>query len=471
MTSPVRHNRTVTTNGAATNKTSLDANVDFFSVAGSSRGKNISHVFSKAVNSNFDLAVRTLFWLRDIRGGAGERKQFRDLVQTLDFSDIHKHAFYQKVVELGRWDDLFVFLEMPEHRVEVLQLVIEALESGKHGLLAKWTPRKGDVFNAIRKAMGVDPKTLRKLLVSQSNTVEQLMCAGKFDEIEYSKLPSVASARYQKAFWKRDKDRYESYVNALTKGDPSVKINAGAVYPYDIVKSVKRGIAGAADAQWKALPNYLEGSDANILVVADVSGSMECPAGGSGSKSEVTCLDVCISLAIYAGERLTGPFKDCFITFSNNPVLEVMRGKTLSERYNQLSRASWDMSTNIEKVFDTILASAVKHNVPQAELPTHIVVISDMQFNCVSNARKTVFEQARGKFAAKGYALPNVVFWNVNAKAGQSPVTIHDTGSALVSGFSPSIFKSIVTCKDVTPIDMMLETVTDERYAVPYLTE
>jgi len=343
-------------------------------------------------------------------------------------------------------------------------------------LCAKWMPRPNGgnreskrQATALRKYLGLTPKEYRKLLVSLSNTVEQLMCSKNWEAIEYSKLPSKAMSDYMKAFSKNDLNRFQAYLTSLEKGE--TKINAGAIYPYDVTKNMKLGSARGADAQWKALPNYMTENNEMLLPVVDVSGSMNTPAGGN---KNVSCMDVSISLGLYISERNEGPFKDAFITFSNNPNLQYLKG-SLSERYNQLARSEWGMSTDLEAVFRLILTKAKESNVAQSEMPTMILILSDMEFNSATSGggwgrsgnswNPTAQEMIEGMYANAGYKMPKVVYWNLSARNDNFPVKFDKQGTALVSGFSPSLLTSLLAGKDISPLSMMFTVINSERYA------
>jgi hypothetical protein len=450
-------NKTTTTNGAKAFKSTLSKTVDLFASIGAMRGKNILPSFALAYGESKDVAVRTALWARDVRGGAGERKLYRDILQYLAKSDYQvAQQLLDKTVELGRWDDLLVLIGTPVQK-EVINKIRVALESGD-GLCAKWMPRKGETAAVLRKELGYTAKFYRKRLVELTNVVETAMCAKDWSSIEYSHVPSVASARYQKAFARNDNARYAEFISKVEKGE--VKMNAGAVYPYDVIRSLRSGVKDAANAQWKALPDFIGNNESNFLCVVDVSGSMGCPAGGSGS---VTCMDVAVSLGLYCSERSKGIFKDTFVTFSERPQLQQVSG-TLEQRYNQMFRSDWGMSTNLESVFDLVLTAAKKGKVPQEEMPSHLLIMSDMQFNCVRDGtNKTLFKAAKKAFKEAGYQLPKVVFWNINHH-GNHPVKHDENNTALVSGFSPAIMQSLLSDTAVTPEDLMLETLMVERY-------
>ena len=451
---------TFTENGMVTNSSTLNECVNLFFTIGAMRGQDKQRLlsqFSKAFNENPLTAMRILFWVRDVRGGAGERQIFRDIIQFLAETDSEVLAKNIKFIpEFGRWDDLTVLFNTKVNN-DAMATIIQGLES-RNGLCAKWMPRKGVIFNSIRKAMGLTPKQLRKMLVELSNTVEQKMCANEWTNIEYSKVPSLAMGRYSKAFPKHDSVGFTNYMTSLQKGE--TKVNASAVYPYDVVKTLNLGNRGLAIEQWKALPNFMEGCTERILPVVDVSGSMACSVGGN---SNVTCMDVAVSLGLYISERNEGVFKDSFITFSERPKLQKLSGD-LYQRYTQLSSSDWGMSTNLEKVFKLILGQAVKHNVSENEMPTKILILSDMEFNQATKQSETAIQMIRSEYEQHGYTLPGIVFWNIQSRNKNFPVRFDEKGTALVSGLSPSIMKSILVGNIDSPESIMNITIDSDRY-------
>lgn len=453
-----------TQNGSHTHGSTLNACLDLFFVAGASRGKNIESQFAQAFCENPKTAMQILFWLRDVRGGAGERQQFRNLVAKVTTRE-NAYAVMQKTVELGRWDDLHVFLGT-EFEDLAVSVTADALVQ-ENSLAAKWTPRKGTMFNLLRKKMELTPKDLRHMLVRLSNTVEQKMSAGNWSEIDFSKLPSVASSRYMTAFHRNDAARYEAYKNALVKGE--TKINAGAVYPYDITKAIKHTgsstLLAVAEQQWKALPNYMEGSDRRVLPVIDVSSSMHTCVGGNANLS---CMDVAVSLGLYLSERNASVFKDQFITFHERPQMLKAEG-SLRNRLDIVYPAPWGGSTNLDAVFDLILNAGVKHKLPQSDMPTDVIICSDMEFNSChrGGTNKTAFDRIKQKYKNAGYEMPVLTFWRIDVKVDKNnPVQMHETGTKLVSGFSPSLLKTILTGNSTTPYETMLEVVDVPRYTI-----
>ncbi len=452
-----------TQNGAVTHHSSLNKNVDLFFLAGASRGKDITPVFVSAMAEDAEVALRVLQWARDARGGAGERETFRKLfAYVLKNRPELASRILPKVPEIGRWDDLFVAFGTVLER-EALRMIAFALNDVKDGLCAKWMTRQGAEANKIRSYMRLTPKAYRKLLVGLSNTVEQKMCAQDWTGIVYPHVPSVAAGRYQKAFSRHDPDGYAKYKEKLVSGE--AKINASVAFPYDVIRSLRNGDNVVANAQWEALPNYLEGSNENILPVVDVSGSMCVQVSGS-----VTALDVSISLGLYLSERLGGIFKDQFVTFSGQPKMLHLKGN-LQQRYDAMARSDWGMNTDIQAVFKMILQAGVKHKVSQSEMPTKVLILSDMEFDsCItsgpfgSGVSVGAMEMIEKEYEDAGYKVPQIVFWNLNGRSGNSPVTYNKVGAALVSGFSPSIVKSVLGGEEMTPLSILLKTVMVERY-------
>jgi hypothetical protein len=463
----MNENTTRTENGMPTLESSMDSCVDLFFKLGGSRGKfkMLEPLLASAAAYDLDLAVRILLWGRDVRHGAGERQIFKDGIRFLfdkNFIDeAEGNRICSCVPELGRWDDVLAFFHTPSEQFALFMINKAFGDEKTKGLVAKWMPReKNDPQSArlIRDYMHLSPKAYRKLLVRNTEVVETKMCANEWMDINYEHVPSVASARYQKAFGRHDQIGYGKYIASLEKGE--AKINAGAVYPYDITKSVERGNTKVADEQWKALPDFLEGDNSNTLVVADVSGSMDDPVGGN---KNITALHVCISLAIYLSERNHGIFKDQFVTFSNRPSIQTLKG-TLTQRVNQLRRAHWEMNTDLQAVFELILLSAQRNRIGQEDMPSRIIILSDMQFDqCMRNSDNRAMQMINEMYKDAGYTRPDVIFWNLRSSNGV-PVKFNESGTALISGFSPSIMKSVLKRGELNPIMIMERTVKVDRY-------
>tara|TARA_R110002126_G_scaffold21961_2_gene78921 strand:- start:62 stop:1495 length:1434 start_codon:yes stop_codon:yes gene_type:complete len=464
-------NRVEISEGIAALASSLNECVNLFFQVGAMRGKDknaLLQMFSKAYSENPLVATKVLFWARDARGGAGERQIFRDILEYLvvNSTDVVRKNL-SLIPEFGRWDDILLLVGT-EVEGDVFDLIKTELDN-ENGLCSKWMPRKGKVANAIRRSFKVSPKVYRKTLVELTSVIETAMCAKDYSGVDYSKLPSLASSRYQKAFLRNDEVGYGEYKTALESGE--AKVNAGAVYPYDIIKSMNFGGDKVVNnAQWESLPNFMEGSEERVLPVVDVSGSMSCSAGGNDN---LTCMDVAISLGMYISERNEGNFKDAFVTFSSNPQLQYLKG-TLEQRLNQLRRAEWGMNTDINAVFELILNQAKMYNIPQDKMPTKILILSDMQFNSATNSRwgnqsdwnPSAQDMIESKYEDAGYNKPDVVYWNLNASMGNFPVEFDKMGTAMVSGFSPSILKSLLSGKSMTPESILMETVGSERYSL-----
>lgn len=456
-----------TNNGMKTFESSLSNNVDLFFKIGSTRNGDLSQMFAKALGEDDDLAIRNLLWSRDIRGGAGERATPQKLITWLLNNNrlAEAEAVMRLIPELGRWDDMFVYVDTPLES-KAFDMIQNALRD-QNGLCAKWMPREATsnkdnhkIAVKLRKHLGLTPKQYRKSLVALTNVVETKMCAKQWDLIDFSKLPSVASARYQTAFHKNASEAYTKYKEALVKGE--AKVNASALFPHDVIRSLKADSHGVNDtvvqAQWDALPDFTEGR--RILAMVDTSGSMETTASGS-----ISCLDVAVSLGLYLANKNQGAFHNIFLQFSSRAEIVRLTGESLRGHVRQFTPIV--ENTDVIKGFERILDVAVKGNVPVDEMPEYLMILSDMEFDYCAKYDDSVMEAIKRRFYAAGYELPKIVFWNLSVQhtEGNVPVKFNETGVCLVSGFSPAILRSILSGKSITAESVMLEAIGKERYS------
>ncbi len=453
-----------TANGAISNKTTLDPLLDFFSNAGAMRGKEKEAIklFDKAYASEPLNAIKTLFYLRDIRGGQGERSVFRAILETLDEDTVTSIAKY--IPEYGRWDEIpFNEATLRALKAQFEEDEAEMKKDKAVSLLAKWLPSVNTSSKETRakasvvvKAWGLKPSQYRKRLSAlrkHISLLEQKMSAREWAAIQYDKLPSQAHRKHVKAFKRHDEEGYETYLGKVEKGE--AKINSGTLFTYEIYDLVQNDWNGdktrTADALWNALPDYTSGK--NALVLADVSGSM------TGRPMSVST-----SLAVYFAERNEGPFKGKYMTFTDIPELISVSGKNISEKLNYVQHHGVGYNTNLQAAFDAILSAAVSANASQEELPQTLYIVSDMQFDAqMSNTSETNFDTAQRKFKEAGYELPHVVFWNVNSFGKDAPATKYDNRVTLISGLNQSTFQYAVNGK--TPIESMLDILNSDRYA------
>ena len=485
-----------TENGAVGYVTSKSALVDLNFATGSMRNMSEDEIvdrFWNAWNEDQVLALRWLFFARDIRnGGMGERRTFRTILGDLIYNDVipsdKYFSLYKLIEKYGRLDDFINLIdivtgEQKEALVEVLSMGLAAdtvamLQKKPVTLLAKWMPsintssketkaRAAKLAQAFRITHREYRMMLSKLR-AYIDVTEVRASANDWDKIDYSKVPSYANIRFANAFLKHDQERREKYLESLKKGE--TKINAGTLFPYDIVHkyggrypwSRISSVDDTLEQLWKALPDY---ELRNTLVVADGSGSMRTQVGGG---SEVTALEVANSIAIYASEHNEGAFADKYITFSGHPeFVEFRRQDTLHKKLNKAYEYDECANTNIEAVFKLILHTAVHNNVPANEMPERILIISDMEFDDATHGGgwwgngswkapdKALFEEIAEAYADRGYKLPKLVFWNVCSRTNTIPVQENELGVALVSGFSPAIFDMVMS-DEVDPYKILV---------------
>jgi hypothetical protein len=468
----MRTNDMVTENGMPTHSTSGSYLVDLFFYMGGCRQQpeyDLIRKFSASLNEERLLTMKALFYNRDVRGGQGERKSFRTLINWLAKADpnlIYKNIWL--IPEYGRWDDLFALMDTPLEDIVLDMLALE-LEN-KNRLCAKWMPRENksheDWAKKLMKHMHLTPRNYRKLLSSATDVIETSMCKNEWWDIEYAHIPSVASNKYRKAFLRHDYETYSKFIEKAIKGE--VKVHADAIYPADIVKKIPWGWSywgnsnipdslskaeqDAIQAQWISLPDYMP-KGKKILPVCDLSGSMEGEP-----------MDVSVSLGIYLSERNIGPFQGMFITFSEHPTFQYIQGANLYEKVRFIRKNNFAENTNLEAVFKMVLSKAVESNLHQDDLPDTILIISDMQFDqCTGRMSDNAYQMIVRMYREAGYNVPNIVFWNVSSKGGV-PVKCNTNGTALVSGYSPSIMKSVL-CGEMNPLAIVNKTLNSERYS------
>lgn len=466
---------TKTENGADAKNTTDSALLDMFATIGSMRSRSENEIIQKfelAFQEDPLGAMRCLFYARDIRGGLGERRVFRVLLPHISVRHTEElRNNIRFIPEYGRIDDFYSLIGTPleEKMWEIVRYALSAdkasMEEGcPCTLLAKWlkkadasspNTRKLGIYTAKKLGMSVyDYKRLCVKLRKYIDVVEQRMSAREWDMINYPAVPSRAMMNYRKAFARHDQERFNEYLNKVQTGEQ--KINSATLYPYDIVEKIlyHNEDSKVLEAQWNNLPNYVDG-DVNAVVMADVSGSM------SGRPMATS-----IGLAMYFAERNKGAYHNLFMTFSGNPKFVEVKGKTITQKINFISKAEWGGNTDLEKALLKILDVAIENHCSQVEMPKSLIIISDMEIDrCThQNHRENFYDYVSRVYEEHGYKIPNVVFWNVDSRHDVFLADKNRKGVQLVSGQSASTFKNLIGCVDKTPVEMMYEVLNSERY-------
>lgn len=444
-------NGTETTNGDVAYKSTLNATLDLFSRGATSDDK--LSLVANALVEDVKLGTKCALYLRDVRNGQGNRDIYTTLIAGLlakNEKEILKLVI-DNTPEVGSWKDLIKLID-PEHSAGkryLNNLIIKKIKSHykTDALLAKWLPRQGKVAKFIISQLKLSHGDYRRHIAALSTTVEQKMCAKKWHEITYEHVPSLANRNYSNAFKRNDSSRYEDYLERVKSGETTV--NSGTLYPHEIVAGTMHG----KDALWKGLPNLVP-ENVNILPVMDLSDSMTWSYG-----NKYQPLDISLGLGLYFAENNHGALKNIVMGFADNPKVWEITGTTLDAKLNSIKRGQVGYSTNIEKVYEKALQTSIE----SGEDIDSLLIVSDMQFNQSSckNSNVSTFKAAKAKFDEAGKKFPTIIFWNVNATYGNSPVTQHETGAILVDGYSPNILKSLFTGElaEYTPLKAMLEVI------------
>lgn len=483
-----------TENGAKVYSTSMDKVVDLFSRIGNRHNVDmdrLSILFKEAYEEDKELTLKMLFYARDCRGGLGVRNNFRKLYESLSDIDIDTAIFnLHHIEEFGRYDDLIDIAYHTKHK-EIKKLILnkiskEFLEqsmSGKYTLLWKWLPsintssmetrNKAKMIIKHLKPEYADVKNRnekeyiefinyyrRELKKGRDylNIVEKKLTEQKYEEINYSHVPSLAMLKYNHNFLTKDSKRFKDYIDSVKSG--KTKVNASVTTPYDVVHNYianNRKHNETLEQIWNNIPDYFDGKEHNIMCVVDVSGSMYG-----------TPLDVAISLGLYCAEHNKGQWHNKMLTFSSRPnFIKISDNMSLRDKISKTLSADWGMNTNIKAVFDLILSTAIANDVPNEELPKQIVIISDMQFDCATGEnKKTLFKYIKKDFMKYGYDLPKLVFWNVRDANNIYPMKKDEHGICYVSGYSPVLFKAIIDGEFIEPIDIVRKAVNIPRYEI-----
>lgn len=433
-----------------------------------------------ASNENLIDAIVLAFNIRDCRGGKGERDNGRILFKWLmENHPIQFRKILHLIPEYGRWDDLLFLLRFPSsERENILDFISSQLKMDKSLMLdckpisicAKWCPTEGDsddrkyhLVNMICKYMNISPRQYRTEyttpLRAYLNVVESLMCSGKWDNIDLSKVPSCAIKKLKKAFEKHIPEIFNEWKAGLSEGKTTVK--AKQLFPYEIVKEIRQNygkIDDVLESQWKVLEEELrkKGILQNSVVVVDMSGSMHSP--------NFLPIDNAVSLGLIVSSVVTGEFHNHVISFADNPKFLKLEDGTITDRYRQIQSLEVGYSTDIQKVFDLILNRGKEAGLTDDDMPEKIFIVSDMQFNDCSITGQTNFEEIDRKYNESNFKRPQIVFWNVNGQITDFPVSVDDNGTCLISGFSPSILNSILNSSDFSSVGILRTELDSERY-------
>jgi len=460
----IKKNNTITNiKGSEYYITTYDSNLDIFTrLSRYNSDEEIIRLFNNALNENEEIALANLLYVLDIRNGKGERRIFKTIFKYLciNYTSLALRVL-PFISKLGRYDYILEGINTPVEN-EVISLIKKQLEidmeSANPSLLAKWLPShrthntNSKIAKKIVKGLNITEKEYRQILSqlrNKLNIVEKNLTEKLYENIDFSKVPTKAMLKYTNAYTNRMPNEYSEYKNSVKKGE--TKINTEGLFAYEIVKKLLCGTKEddeLCDLMWNNQKDVLKGCQTNVLVMADTSGSMTCYNGIPYATS--------IGLAIYTAERNTGIFKNHFITFSDKPYLCEIKGKTIKDKISNIP--SIIANTDIDKCFELLLETAKENKLKQEELPSHLLIISDMEFDRgVYSKKGTNFRGWKKSFTKAGYKLPIIIFWNVAGNTKGVPTTKFDNDVVMISGFSTNVLENLLTLENYTPTNVMLE--------------
>lgn len=497
-------NQTQTENGANVHKTSLSGLVDYFAMGGAKRTEldDVKYLVALAAQQDPEIALKITYYLGDVHEGMGERAVFATALNFIakNYPNIVNSFAIRNLAEYARWDMIYALFNTPKQK-EAVQTIVDTLIADYRGktpsLCAKWmlsekTKKQHPITNlqniTAKDAVNIVAHALNKEMKAQSliksdatphktyriilthlrkkiNIVETKITKGNIGDINYSQVPSCAMRKYYGTFKRRDLERFDQFLAKVDKGEQ--KINVKDITPGQIVSDYlnREKDEKWATVAWRNLPNFLSGESAskNVLVMADVSGSMTM-----GSNA-VKPIHHSIGLGMYFAEHNTGAFKNTIMTFSSRPeIVQLPRFAPLGALIREIARVNWGMNTNFEAALDTILKVCIKNNATPEEVPASLLVITDMEFDASigwQGRNKNFYNAMKDKYEEKGYSIPNIIFWNVESRGIKSAVLKDQPNVQLVSGNSAKAFNSVIAQIGMTPEKAMMNIVTSKRYA------
>lgn len=460
----------------------------FFKAIRNISDEKLYEYFQKSITEDIIDTFVIAFNVRDVRGGKGERSIGNAMMTFLAI--FHSEKFLKVlhlIPEYGRWEDLLCFFprvnpginsEVSEHAVsivcnQILQDLSDMNEGKPISLAAKWMPTENDsmdrkfhLVNIICKKLGITPKQYRTEYIGPLrkylNIVERLMCEKRWEDIDFSKVPSCAMKKLKKAFEKNAPEFFNGWKMRLSSGE--VKINAKVLFPHEIIREIrKKGVTEEDQvliSQWEVMEEEIRklGILENALVVVDNSGSM--------TDNNYLPADIAYAMGILISSVVKGDFRNNIISFNDDPVFFEIPDGNIYKKYSEICQSPVGYSTNLEKTFDLILRKAKMHKLKEEDMPKKIFIVSDMQFNSIGGGYldTTNFEAIEEKYSKSGYTRPQIYFWNVNGNINDFPVSTDDNGTCMISGASPSVLKTVLRCSEISPIPILRETLDDDRY-------
>uniref|UniRef100_A0A0E0M2Z3 Uncharacterized protein n=1 Tax=Oryza punctata TaxID=4537 RepID=A0A0E0M2Z3_ORYPU len=422
----------------------------------------------------------------------GRRPRLRFKRRCIDHAEAAK-ARLQKEAQLAQTvlsrygsDDSFSFLydRVADTFAELLKSDVEHMRAGENakiGLAAKWCPSLRSSYDratllceAIARrifpressqeylnlsdehyAYRVRDRLRREVLVPLRKVLELpevYMTAGKWEQMPYARVASVAMRQYKGAFEKHDKSGVAGFLDEVRTGH--ARVHVGAAMPHELVSAALNGEHDeAAELQWRRMVSALA-------------------AGGRLSNCIAVCglshLAAAVALGLLISELSQDPWKGRVITFDAAQQLHKVCGATLVEKLRSLAApvraAPKSRSLNLQAVFDRILSVAIAGGLAKDMMVRRVFVLSDMELDAGAWRSQDELSTIRSKFVAEGFSAPEVVFWNVGAPAS-APVVATEVNAAVVSGYSKNLVRLFLERDgQLTPAAVMADAITGPEY-------
>jgi hypothetical protein len=299
---------------------------------------------------------------------------------------------------------------------------------------------------------------------------QQQLGRGQWDEINFAGIPGKAmllhtsrkGADKQTVFERHNQiERLKEWVLA----QPAIKFTG---YPYELTRAAGRRMKPSLvqklvyNRQFLTVLEPLRGHKlGNVLCALDTSGSMTAQV-----MPNVSAYDICISMGLVFSSLNVGKFKDAVVAFDQVSTLVRLAGD-FTDRLHQIESmtTAWG-STNFQSVIDLLVRTRREApEIPVAEYPETLLVVSDMQFNPAGGNTRTNYEEAMRKLRAVGLPEVRIIWWFVNGQGTDFPSQLNDKGVYMIGGFDPANLRALMglnsTRKDFVPSERTAETPLD----------
>lgn len=245
--------------------------------------------------------------------------------------------------------------------------------------------------------------------------------------------------------------RLHAYPSELSAAEEQLMDAQWSSILDSVQKSLQRAAEARAAGNAPVKGKYAAIDLDKLIPLIDTSGSMYGEP-----------LAAAIALGIIAAQLAHPAFRNHAITFETTPKLVELPDGKIVDIVRAVGRMNWGGSTNFEAACELILSCAREHKLAADEIPD-LLVLSDMQFDQANNYNYTTVnpwethhERLTRRFAEVGieicgepYRAPRIIYWNLRGNTPGFPTQANAPNTQMLSGFSPSLLKLVLSCSEL----------------------